>query len=92
MEYHKVGEKFEYEGVMLEVVERTHVEDCKNVILKMNAVGISMVILILLNVIPFLEMMIMMYITNLLNNVKQKIWNRKKILLSRVQTRRLRPE
>ena len=29
MEYHEIGEKFEYDGVMLEVVERTHVEDCK---------------------------------------------------------------
>ena len=29
MEYHEIGERFEYDGVMLEVVERTHVEDCK---------------------------------------------------------------
>ena len=29
MEYHKIGEKFEYDGVVLEVMERTHVEDCE---------------------------------------------------------------
>ena len=34
MEYHKIGEKFEYDGVVLEVMERTHVEDCKKCYLK----------------------------------------------------------
>ena len=34
MEYHEIGEKFEYDGVVLEVMERTHVEDCKKCYLK----------------------------------------------------------
>lgn len=34
MEYYKIGEKFEYDGVVLEVMERTHVEDCKKCYLK----------------------------------------------------------
>ena len=34
MEYHKIGERFEYDGVVLEVMERTHVEDCKKCYLK----------------------------------------------------------
>ena len=34
MEYHEIGERFEYDGVVLEVMERTHVEDCKKCYLK----------------------------------------------------------
>ena len=34
MEYHKIGERFEHNGVVLEVMERTHVEDCKKCYLK----------------------------------------------------------
>lgn len=34
MEYHEIGERFEYDGVVLEVMERTHVEDCKKMLFK----------------------------------------------------------
>lgn len=34
MEYHEIGERFKYNGVVLEVMERTHVEDCKKCYLK----------------------------------------------------------
>ena len=41
MEYHEIGEKFEYDGVLLEVMERTHVEDCKKCYLKKECNNIN---------------------------------------------------
>lgn len=69
MEYHEIGERFEYNGVMLEVVKRDNCEDC------FFHYGVECAGTSWMSCGSCLRKDDTLSFTNSLNNVKQNIWS-----------------